>query len=156
MCRRTRAHTHIHTGQTIQFLKIKIILKDRTGLPRWLSSKESACSCKRHKRCGFDPWIGKILWRRTWQPNPIFLPGKSHAQRSLAGYSPESDWQTASVFLPWEPHEQYKKATVHGVTRSWIQLKSLSMHARMGQRSSEAEFSPQERWVNRKWDGHGC
>jgi len=35
----------------------------------------------------FDPWVGKIPWRRTWQPTPVFLPGESHAQRRLAGYS---------------------------------------------------------------------
>ena len=40
------------------------------------------------RRPGFDPWVGKIPWRRKWQPTPIFLPGKSHGQRSLAGYSP--------------------------------------------------------------------
>ena len=37
---------------------------------------------------GFDPWVGKIPWRRKWQPVPILLPGKSHGQRILAGYSP--------------------------------------------------------------------
>ena len=31
----------------------------------------------------FDPWVGKIDWRSTWQPSPVFLPGESHAQRSL-------------------------------------------------------------------------
>ena len=36
----------------------------------------------------FNPWVGKIPWRRAWQPTPIFLPGESHGQRSLAGYSP--------------------------------------------------------------------
>ena len=36
----------------------------------------------------FNPWFGKILWRRKWQPIPVFLPGKSYGQRSLAGYSP--------------------------------------------------------------------
>ena len=36
----------------------------------------------------FDPWVGKIPWRRKWQPTPVFLPGKSHGQRSLVGYSP--------------------------------------------------------------------
>ena len=36
----------------------------------------------------FDPWIRKIPWRRKWQPTPVFLPGKTHGQRSLAGYSP--------------------------------------------------------------------
>jgi len=35
-----------------------------------------------------DPWIGKIPWRRKWQPGPVFLPEKFHGQRSLVGYSP--------------------------------------------------------------------
>ena len=38
------------------------------------------------RRCGFNPWVGKIPWRRKWQPTPVFLPGKSHGQRRLAGY----------------------------------------------------------------------
>jgi len=37
---------------------------------------------------GFDPWVGKIPWRRKWQPTPVFVPGESHGQRSLVGYSP--------------------------------------------------------------------
>ena len=37
---------------------------------------------------GFDPWVGKIPWRRKWQPTPVSLPGKSHGQRSLVGCSP--------------------------------------------------------------------
>ena len=37
---------------------------------------------------GFDPWVGKIPWRRKQQPTPVFLPGKSHGQRRLEGYSP--------------------------------------------------------------------
>ena len=36
----------------------------------------------------FDPWVRKILWRRKWQPTPVFLPGESHGQRSLVAYSP--------------------------------------------------------------------
>ena len=55
------------------------------GLPWWLSGKEFACQCR---RCRFDPWVGKIPWSRKWQPSPVFLPGKSHRQRNLAGYSP--------------------------------------------------------------------
>ena len=39
------------------------------------------------RRPGFNPWVRKILWRRKWQPTPVFLPGKSHGQRSLVGYS---------------------------------------------------------------------
>ena len=37
---------------------------------------------------GFDPWVGKIPWRREWQPTPVFWPGEFHGQRSLVGYSP--------------------------------------------------------------------
>ena len=41
-----------------------------------------------HKRHRFNPWVVKIPWSRKWLPTPVFLPGKSHGQRSLAGYSP--------------------------------------------------------------------
>ena len=47
-----------------------------------------ATHCRRHRSCSFDPWVSKIPWRGKWQPTPVFLPGKSHGQRSLAGYSP--------------------------------------------------------------------
>ena len=38
---------------------------------------------------GFNPWVGKVPWRRKWQPTPVFLPGESHGWRSLVGYSPQ-------------------------------------------------------------------
>ena len=73
------------------------------GLPWWLSGKEYPYRWRRHR---FDPWIGKIPWRRKCQPTPIFLPGEFHGQRSLAGYSPwgykESDmteWLPLSLFF---------------------------------------------------------
>ena len=58
------------------------------GFPGGASGKEHACQCRRHKRCGFDPWVRKILWRRAWQPTAVFLPGDSHGQGSLGDYSP--------------------------------------------------------------------
>ena len=61
--------------------------------PFLLSGKESVCQCRRHRRPWFDPWVGKIPWRRKWQPTQVFLPGKSHGQRSLVHYSP---WFTKS------------------------------------------------------------
>ena len=42
--------------------------------------------CMRHRRCGFDPGVGKIQWKRAWQPTPVFFLGKSHGQRGLVGY----------------------------------------------------------------------
>ena len=59
----------------------------KNGFPRWLSGKESICQCNRCRRCGFNYLFGKILWKRRWQLTPVFLPGESHRQRSLAGYS---------------------------------------------------------------------
>ena len=53
-------------------------------LPRWLS-KEYACQHRICRRPGFKPWVGKMSWRRKWQPTPIFLPGESHGWRSLGG-----------------------------------------------------------------------
>ena len=52
------------------------------------SGKEPACQCGRQKRHRFDPWFGKIPWRRKWSPTPVFLPGESHDKRNLVGYRP--------------------------------------------------------------------
>jgi len=58
------------------------------GFPDGASGQEPACQCRRHERCRFDPWFVKLPWSRKWQLTPIFLPGESHGQRSLVGYSP--------------------------------------------------------------------
>ena len=52
------------------------------GFPGGTSGKEPACQRRRRKGRGFDPWVGKIPWRRKWQLTPVFLPGESHGQRS--------------------------------------------------------------------------
>ena len=76
------------------------------GFPGGANGKEPTCQRRRHKRHGFDPWVGKIPWRREWQPTPVFLLGESHGQGA------------------W-------RATVHGFTTSQTQLKQLSMHTCM-------------------------
>ena len=54
---------------------------------KWAShgagGKEATCQCRRHKKCRFDPLVGKIPWRRKWQPTPVFLPGEPQGQTSL-------------------------------------------------------------------------
>ena len=72
-----------------------------SGFPVGASGKEPACQRSRRKRCGFNPWVGKVPWRRAWQPTPAFLPGESHGHRA---------W--------W--------ATAHSVTESQTRLKRLS------------------------------
>ena len=61
-----------------------------------------------HRRCGFDPWVEKIVWRRAWQPTPVFLPRESHGQRGLADYSPQGGKES----------EQLKWLSMH--TCSWF------------------------------------
>ena len=65
-----------------------IILSTRKDFPGSTVGKESICQCRRRKRGGFGPWVGKIPWSRKWQPTPVFLPGKFHGQRSQVGYCP--------------------------------------------------------------------
>ena len=72
---------------------------------------ESTCQSGRHKSWGFNPWVRKILWRRKWQPVPVFLPGKSHGQRSLAGYNP---WGCKRVGYNWAHTKAYKPNLLGG------------------------------------------
>ena len=66
------------------------------GLPGGASGKEPTCQY-RCMRCGFDPWVGKMPWRRPWQPTPVLLPGQSHGERSLMGYSPWGHKESATT-----------------------------------------------------------
>jgi len=52
------------------------------------------------RRCQFHPWVRKILCRKKWQPAPVFLPGKSNGQRSLADYSPQGHKELVTTERP--------------------------------------------------------
>ena len=64
---------------SLQFLKWSL------GFPGGLVVKNLPASAE---DVGLNSWVGRIPWRMKWQPTPVSLPGKSHGQRSLAGYSP--------------------------------------------------------------------
>ena len=74
---------------------------------------------------GFNPWVRKILWRRAWQPTPVFMPRESHGQRSLAGYGPlghiESSATEATLACMW----WLRKQTLEP---NYSHLKSLLLH----------------------------
>ena len=78
------ANTFTHSLSCILVLNIEYT-PTQEGFRGGLAGKESACQ---HRTCGFNPWVRKITWRRKWQPTPLFLTGKFHGQRSLAGYNP--------------------------------------------------------------------
>ena len=81
-------HTAGHLAPKDHFLFKIFIYLAVLGFPGGASGKEPICQCRGHRRCSFDLWVGKIPWKRERQPTPIFLPGESHGQRSLVGYSP--------------------------------------------------------------------
>ena len=70
-----RTHTYLYTSMHIHIWTF----------PGGSDGKASRLQCGRP---GFDPWVRKILWRRKWQPTLVLLPGKSHGERSMVGYSP--------------------------------------------------------------------
>ena len=99
------------------------------GFPGGSDGKESTWNsgdCQQCRRPGLNPWVGKIAWRRKWQPTPVFFPGKSHEQRSLADYSPwgrkESDMTerlhftrlfAIQTFLQWKTEQLLTLHTIY-------------------------------------------
>ena len=89
----SRKNSDSHTVPALQVLHLQV------PLPARLTPRHMHC-----KRLGFHPCVRKIPWRRKWQPSPVFMPGKSHGQMSLVGYSPwrckESDKEQLIPHLP--------------------------------------------------------
>ena len=88
---------------SLLFIHMGRVLMSDMGFPDGPSGKESTCQCRRRKRQGFDPWVGKIACSRKLQSAQVFLPGKFHGQTSLS-----------SGLL--------HGAAVHGVAKSQTQL----------------------------------
>ena len=98
----------------------------KRGLPQWFRGKESSCQRRKHRRRQFDPWVGKIPWRKKWQPTPVFLPETFHGQRSLVSYNPwgpkESDMTQVTL------HTQ-RENNIYQVSRS---VPSVGQRATLG------------------------
>ena len=115
------------------------------GFPDGASGKESTCQYRRHKRYGFDPWVGEIPWGRAWQHTPVFLPGEfpwieepgglqsiasqrvRHDLRWLSMHAGEGDGtplQCSCLENPTDGGAWW--AAVYGVAQSWTRLKRLS------------------------------
>ena len=84
-------------GFVLEAKQIFVCISFTHRLPRCLRGKEPACNA-------FDPWVGKMPWRRARQPTPGFLPGESHGQRSLVGCSPYTGSQRVSHNRSDLPH----------------------------------------------------
>ena len=77
-------------------------MQTKRGFLRWCG-KEPTCQCRRCKRYKFDPWVGKIPWRRAWQPTLVFLPGEAHGHRSPVG-TVHSVAESYVTKMTWHTH----------------------------------------------------
>ena len=94
----------------------------------WIKGKPT-CQCRRCKRLKFDPWVAKILWRRKWQPTPVFFPEKSHGQRNLTGYSP---WGCKELDATEQTHTHTHTHTHKAAKYQISQVKEFSAFLCMG------------------------
>ena len=100
------------------------------GFPGSSDSKESTYQCRRPR---FDPWVGKIPWRREWLLTPVFLPGESHGQGSLVGYSL---WDhKASDTTEWLSH-------THTHTHTHTQFQKLKLYQEVLLPHSSHSYTP--------------
>ena len=108
----------------------------------WAQRVKNPLQCRKP---GFEPWLGKIPWRREWLPTPVFLPGKSQGQRSLAGYNPwsrkESD-TTEHVSKRWT--QKWKLNTMYHEIHNSDFIEYPMVHCVSGKRNKSAE------WLGRK------
>ena len=109
--------SHIYIFRYI-LLNTYLIIVFEWCFPGDTSVKEPYWQCRRPKRHGFDPWVGKIPWRKAQQPTPVFLPGKSQGRKSLVGYS------------PWGCRESAKKQPTP--PSSWNRTSDLRMITSVG------------------------
>ena len=103
--RRCSASTFVNQGFHFQpeaeLLDNMVVL----SFPGCASGKEPPCQCRRPKRRRFDPWVRKTLWRRAWQPTPVFLPRESHkgAWQAVSHRVTQSrtHWSNLACMDPW-------------------------------------------------------
>ena len=122
------------------FPEVHIVLPP--SLIVWVSF--SFLFCLQCGRPGFSPWVGKIPWRRKWQPTPVLLPGKSHGQRSLVGYSPwgcrESDMTER---LHFHFHTLYNfSCLINSKVRTWECTLLSTLYCSQGLRLQSPKFKP--------------
>ena len=81
-------YTHLLKENTYENTRISRIKLAKISFPGGASGKEPTCQCRRLWRHRCSPRVGRIPWRRAWQPTPVFLPAESQGQRNLVVYSP--------------------------------------------------------------------
>ena len=80
-----------------------------------LKKKKKKRICLQCRRPKFNPWVGKIPWRRAWQPTPVLLPGQSHGQSGLVGYSPQGCTKSDTTEVTKQQQQQQQQPSCPGM-----------------------------------------
>ena len=146
-------------------------VESETALPWWLRGKESPANTA---DTGFNPWVGKILWRRKWLPTPVFLAGKFHGQRSLVGYA-HGIVELDAIRHNLATKNQHSKTDVqrtcelHDITfppisisllpvnlkRKWLHALHLGFPRKTSSSDSPALQIPPPQWLSEPWGHRG-
>ena len=115
-----------HANSSDQKARISMLISDKIDFKHKRLSFSTYFPCGSDSKVSaynaggpaFDPWVGKVLWRRKWQPTPVLLPGKSHGWKSMVGYSPrgrkESDMTEWLHLVTWSrDKEGYDEKVIH-------------------------------------------
>ena len=98
------------------------------GFPSGAGGKRTWLPVQEMKRCGFSPWVRKIPRRRARQPTPVFLPGESHGQRSLMGYSPWSHKESGTAEATQHTHTRVCGKDLRlGSLEVWVRFLTLPL-----------------------------
>ena len=128
------------TCENSMTLAFNMLFSTYHWLPRWLSGKKSTRQCRSHSKRESEPWVWKIHWRRKWQLNPVFLPGKSHGQKSLAGYS---SWCHKRVRHDWGTKQQQRGLEK---TQHKHNSESHEVHVRIGVYTDQGKSGLGQDW----------
>ena len=139
---------------TAQFRwRLRLKRSNTKGFPGGASGRKNLPAKAGDVRCRFSPWLGKIPWRRKWQPTPVLLPEEFHGQRSLAGYSP---WdRKESVTSEQLSHAQLRKpqGTCQEPKNEWPERYRRKTKRRWSPEAKGNEFS--KKGIT-NWVQHDC
>ena len=117
------------------------------------SAVKNPLQCKRCRRHMYHPWVRKIPWRRPWQPTPVFLPGESHGQRSLVGYSPQGHRRARQNLATKQQHNTYIMLCIPYIYLV-LKYQIILAASRVAPATLETGFLKKSLWLNiylRSW-----
>ena len=112
---------------------LKATSKEELGFPGGTSGKETTCQCSQCQRCRFNPWVGKIPWRRAWQPTPVFLLENSMDrawQATVHGVTKNQNACTVSsnAKAAMQSYKGCERSRKHAIAKRKIMILQLSYH----------------------------